>query len=489
MKKSKPVSLDPWRDVRALLNPVNVTGGSCALLAVCIVALLSACATAFFIYRSFGGQGENNGDDTTKETEDSTARRRKREREDLPTEATDRSPDGKQKKHCGDSSSDPSTNKTPPFPPDVPESALNESALKELEEIAQEILKESGDQTESDVDHSMETDPDEITECDDQLQLEEFELLTVPSTSLDCEEVKGDKSETGDEPSETESAQELIHQSSSNPSDPKAHFVEGKMADSGKKFEDHDCLFPPINNFDCCCEKKLEQKKCFHSAGSTRDTSNLSSAETIPNQSNPFDCQNYLGFQIDNTFIGGCATQLRLSQGKKLNEDGKPSEMKHEDEINIMEAIMDHNEWLNVGAPEVKPWLPANEKPEAESKTGSLKEDEELANKRVATVSPLAQMVSVSFRIHYITHTPRQLVAVTGSVPDLGQWEGFVPLQKAKDGFWVKSVALPVESQVEWKFVLVEDGRISRWEECANRSLFLTSQDEEVLLDERWGSC
>lgn len=86
MKKSKPIALDR-RDIHSLLDLI---GGSGAVVAVGIIAMLSVCA-AFFIYRSFRGQrrkiDENNGSETAAE-EASSARRRKRERDDRPTKST-----------------------------------------------------------------------------------------------------------------------------------------------------------------------------------------------------------------------------------------------------------------------------------------------------------------------------------------------------------------------------------------------------------------
>ncbi|KAL4617314.1 starch-binding domain-containing protein 1 [Arapaima gigas] len=42
------------------------------------------------------------------------------------------------------------------------------------------------------------------------------------------------------------------------------------------------------------------------------------------------------------------------------------------------------------------------------------------------------------------------------------------------------------DCQVEWKFVLIEDGKICRWEECCNRHLY-TGHDEAISLNKCWG--
>ncbi|XP_048021833.1 uncharacterized protein stbd1 [Megalobrama amblycephala] len=524
MKNSKPIALDR-RDIHSLLDLI---GGFGAVVAVGIIAMLSVCA-AFFIYRSFRGQrgkgDENNGNETAEATvEGSSARRWKREGgDDRPTESTGECQDGKQE--CCSESSNLSDTDNMLLSTEISEKDLNESTLKDLEDITDELLTdlepEMRDKTDSDLDQCVEMDPEENTVCEDHIQHEDDddgggrEVLadvSVRSTQLDCQrediEEYLDKSETGlsgdtDEPSETESAQEIIYQrhqlhvttqssSSSDqtvkPSNSKILLEEDEkmstVEEANKKSEDnHDWRFPRTNNFDCCCYDN----------------------KSMVNHSNRFDFHNYLGFHPDNTFLVGSSTQVSLSHEsgeKKTNEDSTSMEKKLEkNEISIMDAIMDNNEWLNVGAPEFRdlPWLTptatsTEEKQtqfgkEGQVKTALAKEDEELANKRVATVPPLSQVVNVTFRIHYITYSPSQLVAVTGSLQELGAWESFIPLHRAKDGFWANTITLPVESQMEWKFVLVEDGRISRWEECGNRYLYLTSQDEEVYLDKCWGCC
>ncbi|XP_016127905.1 uncharacterized protein [Sinocyclocheilus grahami] len=509
MKNSKPIALDR-RDIHSLLDVIGGFG------AVGIIGMLSVCA-AFFIYRSFRGQrgkgGENNGNETTIATgEESTPRRRKRERGDRPTESTGECQRGKQKKCCNLSSTDNML-----LPTEVPEKDLNESTLKDLEEITDELLTdlepEMGEKTDSDLDQCVEMDPDEKSECEEHIQDEDDDGrevladvsvgLTELSNSVEKEiEEYLDKSVSldTDEPSETESVREIIYQrhqdhittqsnsspdqAPSNPSkiqleeNSKTSTVE-EAENTSKKFEDnHDWRFPRTNNFDCCCcdkktdtMEKIKGQPWFHTGSYATDAINLSPAvETMVNHSSRFDFQNYLGFQTDNTFMGGSSTQMSLSQEKKTDEESAAVQKKHEkNEISIMDAIMDNNEWLNVGASEFRdlPWLSPTASEEKQTqlekerqvKTGLAKDDEE------------------------------PLVAVTGSLQELGAWEKFVPLQKAKDGFWANTISLPVESQVEWKFILVEDGRISHWEECGNRYLFLTSQDEDIYLDKGWGCC
>ncbi|KAM4635657.1 uncharacterized protein stbd1 [Polymixia lowei] len=207
----------------------------------------------------------------------------------------------------------------------------------------------------------------------------------------------------------------------------------------------------------------------------------------------------------------------------------KKEEDKEKTEISIMEATMDNNEWITDGNYQVLPWMSfslpsfAQDHPktdqltteerqhnsttattltdtaidavpvdtttapgEAEETAVPLTDENTETNKKVAAVPPMPQNVNVSFCVHYLTHSPSQTVAVTGKQQELGSWKGFVPLERAKDGFWASVIGLPAESQVEWKFVLVEEGVICRWEECDNRVLD-TGYGDDLHVHEWWG--
>nr|XP_056711763.1 starch-binding domain-containing protein 1 [Euleptes europaea] len=141
---------------------------------------------------------------------------------------------------------------------------------------------------------------------------------------------------------------------------------------------------------------------------------------------------------------------------------------------------LDHEEWEIV--PEHSAWGDANRSSSPEDASGNR--DPEQA-KRVAAVSPMPQTVHVTFRVHYITYSETRLIAVTGDHECLGQWQHYVPLRCDKDGFWSDSVVLPVDTRVEWKFIVVENGKVRRWEECDNRTLL--TEHEDRVVHKWWG--
>ncbi|XP_038845476.1 uncharacterized protein stbd1 [Salvelinus namaycush] len=191
-------------------------------------------------------------------------------------------------------------------------------------------------------------------------------------------------------------------------------------------------------------------------------------------------------------------------------------------EINIMEATMDYNEWMTVSVTDAEgnadtPWVRishssdcsaeaehhptetqhnADDSTMTETPTSKVKETEttpvsldgDLQENKMAAVLPNEpHAVQVRFCIHYNTLSPRQELAVTGNQPALGSWKGFVPLERGQDGFWASWVALPAEKLVEWKFVLVENGEIQRWEESENRHLETGHGGGAVNLNRWWG--
>ncbi|XP_052591952.1 starch-binding domain-containing protein 1 [Peromyscus californicus insignis] len=95
-------------------------------------------------------------------------------------------------------------------------------------------------------------------------------------------------------------------------------------------------------------------------------------------------------------------------------------------------------------------------------------------------VSLEPQKVSIQFQVHYTTSTDVQFIAVTGDHENLGGWTTYIPLHYCKDGLWSHSVFLPADTVVEWKFVLVENREITRWEECSNR-LLQTGHEDKVV--------
>ncbi|KAK5605219.1 hypothetical protein CRENBAI_019353 [Crenichthys baileyi] len=219
--------------------------------------------------------------------------------------------------------------------------------------------------------------------------------------------------------------------------------------------------------------------------------------------------------QLSNDAPTVCLSEdLRMMDTKIIIIEGKEEDKTTE--INIMEAIMDNNEWITDGTDQVPPQMKtsvpqinpvsleeniqtsfpvdaactnadvptANESEEANTVPPIDGPTE--TGKRVLAVQPMPQSVSVTFRIHYLTHSPYQKVAITGNHWELGNWKDFVPLEKAKDGLWATVVSLPAESYVEWKFVVVDRGQVCRWEECDNRFLD-TGNSENLLVHKCWG--
>lgn len=210
-----------------------------------------------------------------------------------------------------------------------------------------------------------------------------------------------------------------------------------------------------------------------------------------------------------------------ISVQKKVEKEAEKEEDCEKTEISIMEATMDNNEWITDSNYQVLPWmnisvsssaqdntktsqLPTDEHQHSSSLTDaackdttpstevkptntlSLVDENTENGKKVVAVQPMPQNVNVNFRVHYLTHSPYQTVAVTGNQQELGNWKGLIPLERAKDGHWSTVVSLPAESHVEWKFVLLDKGEVCRWEECGNRFLD-TGFGDDLIVHKWWG--
>nr|XP_009685593.1 PREDICTED: starch-binding domain-containing protein 1 [Struthio camelus australis] len=180
---------------------------------------------------------------------------------------------------------------------------------------------------------------------------------------------------------------------------------------------------------------------------------------------------------------GWCVMHLAEASGngrkdKSEEQLGQPAESRD----------LDHEEWEVVS--EHLAWGEAVKNGSAEDSDNKEGEqgdcpDGDLKAKRVAAVPPMLQNIHVTFRVHYITHSDAQLIGVTGDHECLGQWHSYVPLKYDKDGFWSESIILPVDTKVEWKFILVENGKVRRWEECGNRTLVTAHEDQ--MAHQWWG--
>ncbi|XP_041315557.1 starch-binding domain-containing protein 1 [Pyrgilauda ruficollis] len=179
--------------------------------------------------------------------------------------------------------------------------------------------------------------------------------------------------------------------------------------------------------------------------------------------------------QVGQASDGWCVMNLASDDECKDRSEEQPAERRD----------LDHEEWEVVSELLV------------EGKDGSMEDsdskeweagdccDGDSKAKRVAAVPPMFQNIHVAFRVHYITHSEAQLVGVTGDHECLGQWHSYVPLRRDKDGFWSKTISLPVDTRVEWKFILVENGKVRRWEECGNRTL--VTEHEDQIVHQWWG--
>ncbi|XP_061148517.1 microtubule-associated protein futsch isoform X1 [Syngnathus typhle] len=209
--------------------------------------------------------------------------------------------------------------------------------------------------------------------------------------------------------------------------------------------------------------------------------------ETVPVQNDEWERQ------VDVKVV-----EVSCENEKLESAENKEPQMENDvkTEINIMEATMDHNEWITDGNPTF-PWmnlstptfggesqqLPTQETNYPDSEPQSVPPVKQTDNSEENRKS---QKANVTFRVHYITRSPFQMLAVTGNRRELGNWKSFVPLEDTKDGYWSAVVSLPAQNHVQWKFVVVEKGEMRRWEECRNR-LLDTGCGEDLLVHKLWG--
>ncbi|XP_049593792.1 protein P200 [Syngnathus scovelli] len=226
------------------------------------------------------------------------------------------------------------------------------------------------------------------------------------------------------------------------------------------------------------------------SLAKNKDTfGNDNQRETVPVQNDEWERQ------VDVKVV-----EVPRANEKLESAENKEPQMENDvkTEINIMEATMDHNEWITDGNPTF-PWmnlstptfgdenhkasqhLPTQETNDPDPEPQSVPPVEQTDNSEENS-----RKANITFRVHYITRSPFQMLAVTGNRRELGNWKSFIPLEDTKDGYWSAVVSLPAQNHVQWKFVVVEKGEVRRWEECGNR-LLDTGCGEDLLVHKLWG--
>ncbi|XP_036269085.1 starch-binding domain-containing protein 1 [Pipistrellus kuhlii] len=186
-----------------------------------------------------------------------------------------------------------------------------------------------------------------------------------------------------------------------------------------------------------------------------------------------------------------CFAETLLSSSLLVDsgEDGAGLAQLDRQDSEDWEMVSRHSSWGDIGlggsveAPTLSPSQGSNSgrNPLAEASGQEVV----VKTRRPVVMTSEPPQVSVRFQVHYITSTRVQFVAVTGDHERLGRWISYLPLQYSSGGLWSRSVALPAQTVVQWKFVVVENGEITRWEECSNRRLEIGRED--ALVHKCWG--
>ncbi|XP_007947229.1 starch-binding domain-containing protein 1 [Orycteropus afer afer] len=243
-----------------------------------------------------------------------------------------------------------------------------------------------------------------------------------------------------------------------------------------------------------------EDGDCDHSSehappGQSPDTKALAPSETGPSRGYS-EVSREWGFQKGQETPAKAAACFaeKLPSGNMLMDRTKEARLPQSDSSDLAnqgdwEMVSRHSSWGDVGLGGSLEGLvssPSQGMDYGKSIPAEARGQEvQVKTKKVAAVFPASQQVSVRFQVHYITSTGEQLIAVTGDHECLGRWNTYIPLEYSKDGFWSHSVSLPVNTVVQWKFVVVENGKVTRWEECSNR--FLETGHEDKVVQAWWG--
>uniref|UniRef100_A0A8C6ZJ53 Starch binding domain 1 n=1 Tax=Nothoprocta perdicaria TaxID=30464 RepID=A0A8C6ZJ53_NOTPE len=259
-------------------------------------------------------------------------------------------------------------------------------------------------------------------------------------------------------------------------------------ASTGSGFEGQGGLGPgPQEDLAAAARTELNH---VHSDGASRklaETEPLLARQPVGSQEHPNEAsRSHVGEprpQKGQASDGWCVMSLAEAPAEVRKDTGEellgpPMESRDLDHEE-WEVVSEHQAWGDTAKSSSTEDCDSKEWEQGDCPEGDLKA------KRVAAVPPMFQNIHVTFRVHYITHSDAQLIGVTGDHECLGQWHSYVPLKYDKDGFWSESITLPVDTTLEWKFILVENGKVKRWEECSNRTLVTAHEDQ--MAHQWWG--
>ena len=97
-------------------------------------------------------------------------------------------------------------------------------------------------------------------------------------------------------------------------------------------------------------------------------------------------------------------------------------------------------------------------------------------------------MSSFTFEINYKTQ-PGQVIMLTGSVSEIGNWNKGIAMEYKENGVWKVSLRI-VHIPFEYKYYVFNVGtnQIERWEDSDNRRFFLTKPADIISIVDEWGA-
>ena len=85
-------------------------------------------------------------------------------------------------------------------------------------------------------------------------------------------------------------------------------------------------------------------------------------------------------------------------------------------------------------------------------------------------------MCKIRFKVKYQTKFGQQL-CVIGDVPELGSWKNLVgKMHWSKDHMWKLNVKVANVSEVNYKFIILNQNQSQKWESGENRTVDLTDK-------------
>ena len=120
------------------------------------------------------------------------------------------------------------------------------------------------------------------------------------------------------------------------------------------------------------------------------------------------------------------------------------------------------------------------------TKVKNQKKRKKKKKQKISKIENQRRMAKLTFNINYVAQMG-EMVCVTGSNKELGEWIHPVKLEWHENHQWQKTIEIKtIPFEYKYLIVTVPGDNVKKWEATNNRTFFLFHKAEEFLVNDVW---